>query len=437
MDKKRLIEKEDYAEAIKDKNAIVIYGAGRIAYAIIQFMNMQRIDLAKIYCLAVTDKHNNPDNIMGIPVCLIDDINPAEIDIVIVAAFEKNHDMIANKLEGLGFGSACMISNILYAKLRKSAGDFDVDILNNTQWIRDDLVRTEERIKNIISKERRIILDEINKTIDKTEKIISKITPHPYIEKLVVNICDHCNLNCAGCDHFSPIADEKFYDVEEIVKQMTKLREIIGSSILAISVMGGEPLLHPKLLDILSEIRMLFPDTRLCIYTNGILLLKRDSAFWNTLKKLTVELVVTKYPIKFNYDEISTVAASASVNLEFSNGANIEKTMGHFPLDLSGRMNPKDSFMNCYHANGKCVMLQNGKLYTCTIAPCIPIFNKRYGVNIPLTEDDGIDIFSGLDKQELFRRLSEPMPVCRFCDVRNRTFDHEWKQSTGDISEWT
>ena len=29
-----------------------------------------------------------------------------------------------------------------------------------------------------------------------------------------VHLVDHCNLNCKGCSHFSPVSEKKFVDVE-------------------------------------------------------------------------------------------------------------------------------------------------------------------------------------------------------------------------------
>ena len=34
------------------------------------------------------------------------------------------------------------------------------------------------------------------------------------IESLEYHIVDHCNLNCAGCSHFSPLAEHWFVDPE-------------------------------------------------------------------------------------------------------------------------------------------------------------------------------------------------------------------------------
>ena len=32
--------------------------------------------------------------------------------------------------------------------------------------------------------------------------------------RFIVDIVDHCNLNCKGCGHFSPLASKSFLDIE-------------------------------------------------------------------------------------------------------------------------------------------------------------------------------------------------------------------------------
>lgn len=271
------------------------------------------------------------------------------------------------------------------------------------------------------------------------ENCMKRIIPRTRLKVLVVNICDHCNLNCRGCDHFSPIAEKRFVSVDKLEKDLMCIKDILGENIGIISVMGGEPLLHPDLVTILDRIRELFPSTAIWLSTNGLLLLNQEDSFWECCRANHVVMNVTKYPVGFDYDKAERIAKEyRGVEYRYYNRGNVEKTMGHYPLDVRGGQDSTDSFMHCFHANNECNMLSEGRLYTCTIAPNIPIFNKRYGTDIPLTEDDGIDIYSiSGGQRELFERLSRPMPICRFCDVRHRTCGHDWGQSEGKMEEWT
>ena len=63
-----------------------------------------------------------------------------------------------------------------------------------------------------------------------------------YIE---THIVDHCNLNCRGCSHFSPLAKPYFKSLDEYKREFERLAEITNHYIQQIRIMGGEPFLHP------------------------------------------------------------------------------------------------------------------------------------------------------------------------------------------------
>lgn len=76
-------------------------------------------------------------------------------------------------------------------------------------------------------------------------------------------------------------------------------------------------------------------------------------------------------------------------------------------------------------------------LRICSIAPNIKAFNEYLNLHLDLTEDDGIDIYSAKSGDEVLEAMARPMPFCRYCDVKNRTYDHPWQTSKKDIKEWT
>ena len=44
--------------------------------------------------------------------------------------------------------------------------------------------------------------------------------------RFIVDIVDHCNLNCKGCGHFSPLASESFLDIETFENDFMSDEEI-------------------------------------------------------------------------------------------------------------------------------------------------------------------------------------------------------------------
>jgi sulfatase maturation enzyme AslB (radical SAM superfamily) len=73
-----------------------------------------------------------------------------------------------------------------------------------------------------------------------------------------VNLTEHCNLNCAYCGAFSPLAKESFYSVETFRNDCERLSRLTGGKILEVALAGGEPLLHPAVTDFLTIARSNF-----------------------------------------------------------------------------------------------------------------------------------------------------------------------------------
>lgn len=272
--------------------------------------------------------------------------------------------------------------------------------------------------------------------INQTRLMIEKRTPQPNLKSIAVHLADHCNLNCCGCDHFSPLAEKCFTDVANFEKDIKRYAELSDANLGVLKLMGGEPLLHPELTDFMRISREYLPNTRIEVVTNAIILNIQTAEFWNACKLYNIIIVPTKYPLNTDYEKAEQIAKEYGVKLEYyGNTSEVLKTSYHIPLDPEGQQNPVTNFINCFHANN-CVFLKNGKLYTCTIAPNIEHFNKYFNKNIPLTDRDGIDIHKAQSIDEILEFLAKPIPFCKYCNVKGRTFGHKWEISKKDISEW-
>ena len=104
------------------------------------------------------------------------------------------------------------------------------------------------------------------------EDVRRRLTPQRRLSYFILNILDHCNLGCAGCDHFAPLAERRCVPVEDIARDLARIAEILRGDVASIGVMGGEPLLHPRLEEILARTRRFLPETDIMLVTNGILL---------------------------------------------------------------------------------------------------------------------------------------------------------------------
>ena len=164
---------KDLDKIFEESNEIVIYGAGRVCYALLQYVTRNELWLSKVYCIVVSKKLNNPDSIMGIPVCVFSDVNPRKEVTVIVATFENAHISIVETLECSNYKKVDAVANVLYAELRRENKDFATDIIQNTQWILDELRTTRVKIDRMNEK-----IAAIDQKTYKIEKCINNNVRH-------------------------------------------------------------------------------------------------------------------------------------------------------------------------------------------------------------------------------------------------------------------
>jgi len=99
------------------------------------------------------------------------------------------------------------------------------------------------------------------------------------------NLTEHCNLRCRGCGHASPLLPEKFASLAAFRADLEALAEAFHSD--ELRIVGGEPLLHPQLLDFLREARRINVADRIVLYTNGVLLYKASVELWQLVDEIS------------------------------------------------------------------------------------------------------------------------------------------------------
>lgn len=271
-----------------------------------------------------------------------------------------------------------------------------------------------------------------------------------------VNLADHCNLNCQCCDHFSPIAKEKYLDFDQYVKDIKRIAELTGGQLGIMKLQGGEPLLNNRLIDYMRVTREVFPDTLICLFTAGVLLKKwnvedPEKNIWEAMKKYEVEMRLTQYPIPLNIEEIAETAEAHGVDVtydppEFKKGCRlwifseigalkyrgVKKSVKH-PFDLTGNQE-KYRWISCYQFN-ESIVLNDGKIYTCPMIPYAHYFNEAFGQDLKVKEDCFIDIYKASSYQELAEFCTHRTSFCDYCAVHQR-YSLDWKQSEHSMDEW-
>ncbi len=235
------------------------------------------------------------------------------------------------------------------------------------------------------------------------------IKQRTFLKSIEFQIVDHCNLNCRGCSHFSNISEKRFIDARVLTKCFDKLNSHIGY-VYSVALMGGEPLLHPDLIDIMQYCRDRFPLSEIRIVTNGLLLDKMPEEFYRACHKNRILIYISKYPPTINkLDKIKEILSLYQVRYFISS------TVREFSVCLNpeGTSDMKYTFEHC--GRKSCTIVRDDHIYVCPISAYIDKYNKRFGQNIP--QPEGLNLYD-CSTDELLEYLKNPVRTCSYCTSR-------------------
>ncbi|SFL03622.1 ABC-2 type transport system ATP-binding protein [Lachnospiraceae bacterium KH1T2] len=291
------------------------------------------------------------------------------------------------------------------------------------------------KIKNIINKKfYRLSEDDLFEIKNKATqlRIRSKL-------RFEVHIVEHCNLNCCGCNHFSPLAKEKYLNLDDYIKDIERLSYLFQGEMEYIELLGGEPLLHPNIECFMIETRKKFPIGQIVLVTNGVLLSKMKNHFWDVLRKNDIILSPTRYPIPVDYDYIRKLAEERGVKYEeFDMKTDLagNKILENFHIDVCGNNDKEEMFRKCNRGN-ECVFLCNGKIFSCVTGANIKHLKEYFNIDsINNLEEDGIDIYKVKSGEEILLHILKPMNACAYCNIHEKKDYIKFRQSKRMIDEW-
>ena len=253
----------------------------------------------------------------------------------------------------------------------------------------------------------------------------------PYFE---VPITDDCNLNCKGCLFACNGIDEnENISFEQIKRDAFKMKELFFD-VPWIRILGGEPLLHKDLNEILSMYRSVFEDSEIDLCTNGLLIPKMDMSFFECLRQNRITVHVSGYKPTYNLlDKIDKCLSSNNVDYTILKRDEFAK---YYTLNNSNDANK--SFEECFAS--RCRELYNGKLMRCSGIIAFEKLNKKYNTDYQIIdEEDCFDIHKkNVDAWEIKRKLDQPSNACKYCDIDN-TEVFKWDYShngSGGIKDY-
>lgn len=255
------------------------------------------------------------------------------------------------------------------------------------------------------------------------------------IDHIGIPICYHCNLNCAYCNHYSPVSPKCEIPFEQFERDIKQLHRLTKGKVREIVLMGGEPLLHKDINKFMRFLNKYFPETKKRITTNGILLKKMDEEFWNTCRENNISIKCTLYSLYKDcptLEEVDKLKELHQVKVYSSRSSKVTflKTgLVQEPLENS-EGNCKNCFMNV-----NCAQLDNGVLYPCCVMSNIRFFNNHFkDYAIPLVESDYLDIHKISSVEEIKKYFSFDKEFCKHCNYGRESAP--WRLSQHELSEW-
>ena len=256
--------------------------------------------------------------------------------------------------------------------------------------------------------------------------------------QIKIPICYHCNLNCAYCSHFSPIAPKYEMPVEVFERDLAQLKKISNNKISRISLLGGEPLLHKNIKELIKILNRYFPENEKRITTNGLLLKDMDDDFWRVCKENNIIFKYSPYAAVKNYKNLEKEIQKLSKKYDIEIRKYTDDVYDFELMNLSKKTSKNDE--NKYETCEKkyaCPLLDNGKLYPCEVIGSIRFFNnyfKEYA--IPTTKNDYLDIYKISSIDEIYEFFNKPKDFCKYCSFGHNIKKAPWKLSNKEVDEW-
>ncbi|MCI9592452.1 MAG: glycosyltransferase [Lachnospiraceae bacterium] len=317
-------------------------------------------------------------------------------------------------------------------------------ISDKEEGIEKAVCATRAEMKEINTIINRNFTETSNSINTNTKKIMvgmaSKIIQRNTIEHLDYHLTEHCNLNCASCSTYAPIAAPAYADLESFEQDIRKLYALVGDAVQQIHLLGGEPLLHPKAGEFAKSCRSVFQKSRIDFTTNGLLISDMPESFWQILRENDIAIKYTQYPVNFDYNKMINYIREKGVYVFSASGKDAIKYFRRIPLNTKGTFNMYNSFIQCPYTD--CVQLRAGKLYHCPASAFSDLLNRKIketdslAGQFKLSQRDYISLDEAKTSDEVFEFLSNAIPFCQYCDMNHINEHINWCVSQRNIREW-
>ena len=241
-----------------------------------------------------------------------------------------------------------------------------------------------------------------------------------------------CQLSCVACNKMVPLWRQHGVwkaNPLQIEKDLSHLSTILHTDKWV--ALGGEPLLHPNLYDIIWIVHESSIADEIEVWTNGLRLKDMSNDFWEDCPFTTIVLSRYEGKLEDSYvDWIARKCQETNHRLEIKDERswhNFRTNMESIPTDEEAT---KSKFMGCFFRWFSRIV-NNGYFYLCCCSTSMPrlLQGRPEG-------SDGIAI-EGLTEEALQAYLTrtEPLGCCTICAGRDTAKPIEWQEER-DPEKW-
>ena len=222
---------------------------------------------------------------------------------------------------------------------------------------------------------------------------------------LEAHVVDHCNLRCANCCTLSPHLPARFVGVAELGADLERVGAAVRPQVFKLT--GGEPLLHPDIVELARTARDAGIAPAISLTTNGWLFPEEPGKLLEALDRLTVSWYPSAPLPPPRLASIRAACETYGVLLTVKECSAFQEMGAARP---HGGARAGVVYDGCWLRN-RCHMVHGGRFYTCTRPPHLAV------VSAASEESDGV----ALDVPELARAIlaylerPEPLAACRSC----------------------
>ena len=218
---------------------------------------------------------------------------------------------------------------------------------------------------------------------------------------LEANLTRHCINRCVTCNHASAFAKPNFMDPVILDSDLHYLSQKLHTSFFCLQ--GGEPLLHPELLQMMDIAFQSGIADNYGILTNGRLFKVMPEEFWQKCRDQKIELRCSVYGnlSKDVQDHAQQKAGQYQINYRPGPIYGFHKVLGDYPNG--------ESFYGC--AWTKCHTVHEGHFYICPLSAFWP----EEFMDLPSTIDGFPIVDTSEEELNQFINRKTPLVSCKKC----------------------